>query len=384
MFPTSYIEISESAVKNNIQFIQKILGKGVVFSSVVKGNAYGHGIANYCPLAYKYGVRHFSVFSAHEALKLVTAMPHQDYTTMIMGYIDNEDLEWAVQHDIEFYVSERNRLEAALAVAQKLDKAALIHLELETGMNRTGFELKEGNQMLQIIHNNPTLIEVKGICTHLAGAESIANYKRIDDQRKRFKRIATKIKTYDWLSPKWHMASSAATIRYPDTKMDMVRIGILQYGFFPTQEILVYHLTKTKKVISPLQRVISWKTRVMEVKTVKAGAFIGYGNSFFTNETTKIALLPVGYANGYSRSLSNRGKVLIRGKRLDVIGTINMSMLAVNITEIGDVEKGDEAVLIGNQGEGEVTVSSFSDFINLLNYELLTRLPQDIPRILSN
>lgn len=383
MFPTSYIEISEAAVKNNIDFINKTLGKGVAFSSVVKGNAYGHGISNYCPLAYKYGVKHFSVFSAHEALKLINSMPHQDYTTMIMGHIGNEELEWAIENDVEFYISERNRLESAIEVGKKLGKQAKIHLELETGMNRTGFDSKEGNLMLKMIQSEKTSIELKGICTHLAGAESIANYKRIDDQRKRFKRIANKIKNYDWLSPKWHMASSAASIRYPDTRLDMARVGILQYGFFPTQEILVYYLTKAKKVISPLQRVISWKTRVMEVKTVKPGSFIGYGNSYFTNETTKIALLPVGYANGYSRSLSNYGKVLIRGKRLEVIGTVNMSMLAVNVTEIGNVEKGDEAVLIGNQGEGEITVSSFSDFSNLLNYELLTRLPQDIPRIIS-
>jgi alanine racemase len=163
----------------------------------------------------------------------------------------------------------------------------------------------------------------------------------------------------------------------------MVRIGILQFGFFPTQEILVHYLSTKKNIEDPLKRVISWKTNVMDLKDVGAGKFIGYGTSFFTNVPTKIALIPVGYANGYSRNLSNQGKVLIHGKRFDVIGTVNMSMMAVDITECPEIQRGDEVVLIGNQGDLEISVSSFSNYSNLVNYELLTRLPSDIPRIIT-
>lgn len=383
MFHTSYIEISESAIKNNIAFIKNLLGDNITFSSVVKGNAYGHGISHYCPIAYKYGVRHFSVYSAHEALCLYKTLPQKDYTIMIMGAIDNEELEWAIENNIEFYVYEQDRLDAAIKTAKKLNVKAKIHIEIETGMNRTGFNQKELTSILSKLQASKANVVIKGICTHLAGAESITNYKRIEGQRQRFKRIYKKLNGLDLGSPRWHMASSAAAIRYPDTKLDMVRVGILQYGFFPTKEILVYYLAKKKNITNPLKRVISWKTKVIDVRTVKPGVFIGYGTSYFTNETTKIALLPVGYANGYSRSLSNHGKVLIHGKRLDVIGTINMSMLAVDVTNIENIKKGDEAVLIGNQKESEITVSSFSDYSHLINYELLTRLPQDIPRIIT-
>ncbi|MFT5306779.1 MAG: alanine racemase, partial [Chitinophagales bacterium] len=152
------------------------------------------------------------------------------------------------------------------------------------------------------------------------------------------------------------------------------------YGFFPTQETLVDYLQQDKKNVNSLQRVISWKTRIMDIKTIPANEYVGYGTSFFTNRVTRVAMLPIGYSSGYSRSLSNKGKVLIKGKRLDVIGNINMSMLAVDITNIEGVEKGDEVVLIGKQADNEIAVSSFSDFSQQINYELLTRLPQDIPR----
>ncbi|MEO9210715.1 MAG: alanine racemase [Ginsengibacter sp.] len=383
MFQTSYIELSESAVKNNIDFIQKILNEGVTFSSVVKGNAYGHGMDYYCPLVYKYGIRHFSVFSAEEALSVTKALSNHEFTLMIMGQIENEELPWAIENNIEFYVFEQDRLEAAIAIAKKLAKKAFIHVELETGMNRTGFAHKDFTATFKKIEANQNYIEVKGVCTHFAGAENIANYKRVTDQFNRFKRYQTLLNAFPWLNAKKHLASSSATIRYPSSQMDLVRIGILQFGFFPTQEIFMHYATKYKTNLNPLKPVLSWKTRVMDVKTVKAGEFIGYGTSYLTNQATKIALLPVGYSSGYSRSLSNRGKVLINGTRFDVIGSINMSMLAVDISSDETIKKGDEVVLIGHQADQELSVSSFSDFSQLINYELLTRLPQDIPRIIT-
>lgn len=384
MFQTSYIELSESAIKNNIDFIHNFLGEDVIFSSVVKGNAYGHGIEHYCPIAHKYGVRHFSVFSAGEALKVTKALSNHEFTLMIMGQIKNEELSWAIENEVEFYVFEQDRLNAAIAIAKKLGKKARVHVELETGMNRTGFPQKEMAATVKKIKSNIDDIEVKGICTHFAGAENIANYKRIIDQFSRFKRYESKLNTSPWLQAKKHLASSAATIRYPSSQMDLVRIGILQFGFFPTQEIFVHYTSKNKTSKNPLQPILSWKTKVMDIKTVKAGKFVGYGTSFFTNHVTKIALVPVGYSFGYSRSLSNQGKVLINGSRFDVIGTVNMSMMAVDVTlSESSIKKGDEVVLIGIQGDQELSVSSFSDFSQLINYELLTRLPQDISRIIT-
>ncbi len=384
MTHTSFIEISESAIKNNITFIKNYLGNEVIFSSVVKGNAYGHGIKTYCTLAYKYGVRHFSVSDANEAYEVKKALGENKVSIMIMGMIHNSQLAWAVENDIEFYVFETDRLQMAVQAAKKLKRPAKIHVEIETGMNRTGFETKKLVAVINYIQENTPYITVKGFCSHLAGAESIANYKRITDQQKKFKKAVKKIQQHEFLNPIFHLASSAASVRYPKTRLNLARIGILQYGFFPTKEILVHYFNKNQVFNSPLKRVLSWKTQVMDVKKVPSGQFIGYGTSFFTNHTTTIAIIPIGYSSGYNRSLSNRGKVLIQGQRFDVIGTVNMNMLAVDVTDATyTIQKGDEVVLIGSQGEREISVSSFNDAIQIINYELLTKLPDNLPRIIT-
>lgn len=379
---TSYIEISRSAIINNMAFIRSMIGEQVQLSLVVKGNAYGHGIGTYCPLAYEAGARHFSTFDAREAWELQQSLPAgHEATIMIMGMIEHGDLPWTIEEGIEFFVFEWGRLEAALAAAKKVGKAAKIHVEVETGMHRTGFEQHELKRALDFVNTHAGHLQLRGVCTHLAGAESIANYKRISDQQKRFKKIKALVESLCPLPlPAFHMASSAATIRYPKTRLDLVRVGIMQYGFFPTEEIWVHYLSKQKSYENPLRRVISWKSRIMDIKEVKTGEFVGYGNSFFTNKPTRIAIVPVGYSAGYSRSLSNRGKVLVEGKRMDVVGTVNMNMIAVDITTLENARKGQEVVLIGRQGEQEITVASFGNYSQLLNYELLVRLPHSIPR----
>lgn len=382
MRPTSHIEISKEAIKHNVNFIQDLVGDEVTFSSVVKGNAYGHGIDIFCPIAYESGVRHFSTFSADEAERVMKVVP-KDCQHMIMGMIFNDQIEWAIEHGVEFYVFDIDRLKATIKAAKKVGKAAKVHLELETGMNRTGFNTKQFRLALDLVEDHPEELDFKGVCTHFAGAESIANYHRIMQQRSRFKRMVQALESRDIAPPFIHAACSAAAVRYSSSRYNLVRIGILQYGFFPSREIAGYYVSKLKKFEDPLKRIISWKSRVMDTKKVKAGEFIGYGTSFYTNIDTEIALVPVGYAHGFSRSLSNQGKVIIRGRRLSVIGMVNMNMMAVDITEAEGIEKGDEVILIGKQGDCEISVASFGDYSHQVNYELLTRLPSDIPRIVT-
>lgn len=377
MSKTSVITLSKSALKTNIDFIRSLLGT-TTFSAVVKGNAYGHGIEQFTSMLIDLGVNHFSVFSADEAMKIKALAPN-GAEVLIMGFIPDNLLEWTIKNDVSFYVFEENRLLKALEIAKKLNKPAKLHLEIETGMNRSGFDGRALKTALKIVQKEK-LLKLQGICSHLAGAESIANYKRIKGQIKKFNSFQEKIEKEKISNPVFHLACSAAVLQYPKTQLDMARIGILQYGFFPSNEVLVQYLTKTNSPENPLQRVISWTTEVMDIKIVEAGKFVGYGTSYFTNSKTNIALIPVGYAHGFSRSLSNQGKVLIKGKRFDVIGTVNMNMTAIDISECPDIEKGDEVVLIGSQGTQEISVASFSDFSSLLNYELLTRLPTNIER----
>ncbi|MBR9860055.1 alanine racemase [bacterium] len=379
MLQTSYIEISKSALEQNLKFLKSLLKPNVKFSSVVKGNAYGHGIDTYVPIAKEFGVDHFSVFSAHEAAK-VMEVNGSDATILIMGMIDTDQLQWAIYNDIEFFVFNKKRLLESIKLAKKIGKRALVHIELETGMNRTGFEFSEVAEIMEILKKESDFVHFKGLCTHYAGAESISNFYRIKKQKKKFDVVSNTFKDSGLVPDLYHTACSAASIRYPKTQMDMVRIGILQYGFFPSREILIDYMMKNDVEMSPLRRLISWKSKVMDIKHVSAGEFVGYGTSYLASYDMRIAVVPVGYSHGFTRGLSNQGRVLLNGERVQVIGMVNMNMMTVDITNVDGVEIGDEVVIIGKQGHLEISVSSFSEFSDQVNYELLTRLPHDIPR----
>lgn len=374
------IEISKSAIEHNISFVRQLIGEDVRFGSVVKGNAYGHGIETYCKLAFDAGVEQFCTYTAQEAYK-VWEVTGGKADILIMGFIDSIDLEWVIENQLEFYVFEHGRVKDAIQVAKRINKKALVHIEIETGMNRTGFPVKELESLLSLLDANQSYIEARGLCTHFAGAESIINYERIKKQQLKFNKVVEFLKKEKRLPELIHSACSAALIAFPKSKYNMVRIGILQYGFFPSTEILANYLNQENEVEIQPKRVLSCKSTVMDLKEVKSGEFIGYGTSFYASIPTKIAIVPVGYAIGISRNLSNLGKVLINGQRLNIVGTINMNALTVDVTNSEDIKIGDEVVLIGKQGSLEISVSSFSDEGNLLNYELLTRLPSEIPRV---
>lgn len=383
MITSSHIQISEKALRKNLRFLQNIIGDSCTFSSVVKGNAYGHGIEVFVPLAQKCGIGHFSVFSAEEASR-VRKVASEGCRIMIMGMIDQADLEWAILNGIEFFVFDRGRLEAALEASKKIGIPARIHIELETGMNRSGFIKKDLHKVRDALLSNPDRYNLEGLCTHYAGAESIANHHRIQKQIKRFNLLSSHLEKEGIVPKMKHTACSAAAMTYPKTRMDMVRIGIMQYGYWPSVETLMHYLGKQRLNEDPIDRVISWKSKVMNIKTVKAGEFIGYGTTYLAVSQMKIAIVPVGYAQGYSRSLSNQGRILIHGQRVGVIGIVNMNMLIADVTNVEETKIGDEVVLIGQQGDLAISVSSFSELSDQLNYELLTRLPGDIPRTVIN
>ena len=377
---TSYIEISKSAYKKNIEFLRSEVGPKTEISIVVKGNAYGHGIDNIVPIAEENGIRHFSTFSADEALH-VHQVSKEGSQIMVMGMLDNEDLEEIIRKGISFYVFEFDRLESAIAVAKMTGTKAKIHIEVETGFHRTGFEWDDKKWLAQILHENLDFLELKGLCTHFAGAESISNYVRVRNQIKQYKKFKSWFSSQKFSFEKYHTACSAATLLYPETKLDMVRVGIASYGFWPTQETYMYRfksLPENNK--NPLKRLISWKSSIMNTKAIKMGEFIGYGSSYMAPRDMTIALVPIGYGHGYSRMLSNQGKVLIGGMIVPVVGTVTMNSIAVDVTDLEKIQKGDEVVLVGNQGDKEITIASFGESSLQVNYELLTRLPQDIPR----
>jgi alanine racemase len=184
-----------------------------------------------------------------------------------------------------------------------------------------------------------------------------------------------------------HTAASAATLGYPQTRMDLVRIGIAQYGFWPSEETKMQHYLHVDQELhrrhaDPLKRVLRWSSRIMSIKQVNPGEFIGYGNVYMTSRRLRVAGVPIGYYHGFTRGLSNLGRVLVHGKRVGIVGLVNMNMLLINVSEVKDVKIGDEVVIIGKQRKSQISVGSFSDMSNLLNYEALVRLPAEIPRVI--
>lgn len=384
MFDPSVILLDKSAYQHNIRLLQEYVGDSVIFSAVIKGNAYGHGINHLLPAAEECGVRHFSVFSADEAVLALKASTAYS-TIMIMGMITNEQLEWAIEHEVECYIFEVDRLKAAIKFAKRLRKKARIHLQVETGMNRTGLEKKDLANTVSLIKQNRKHLILSGICTHYAGAESVGNYVRIQNQIHKFQLISRWFRRQGIKPALHHTACSAAMLNYPETIMDMVRVGIAHYGFWPNRETYMNVLKKNKSfkdIKDPLKRVITWKSEVMNTKRVKAGDFIGYGSTYLANRDMVIATVPVGYKHGFKRDLTNKGLVLIKGERAQVVGLVNMNMITVDITDIKGVQKGDEVIIIGEQGGQTITVASFSEISENLNYEVLTRLPSELPRLI--
>lgn len=377
---SSRITLSQSALKNNINFLRKKTGPKVRISSVVKANAYGHGIHEFVKIAEKAGINHFSTASAFEAEEVLESKS-PDTDIMIMGILYETDIPWAVENDIEFFVFDYNRMGLIAETAKNTGKPARIHIEVETGCNRTGMNAKDFSKAITFMKKHKEHIVFQGLCTHLAGAESSSNDFRVNKQLEIYKRFLSEVKRKKFMPKYRHVACSAAVLSFPETLYDMVRIGIAQYGFWPSPEVYHKHLANSeKKKDSPLKRVLSWKTDVMDIKKVKRDDFIGYGTAFQAPREMKIAVIPLGYSNGYSRALSNRGHVLVKGRKAPIVGLVNMNLFMVDITNIPNVEAGDEVILIGRQKNLTITVGSFSNTTNQLNNEMLSRLPAAIPR----
>jgi alanine racemase len=378
--PTSRLEISAKAYRQNIRYIRSEIGPKPTISAVVKGNAYGHGIAQMVEIAERAGIRHFSTFSSDEAW-LVRRHSTRKSEIMILGMLYDSELPDLIQAGIGFYVFDFDRLQKAIDVSRDLGIAAKIHVELETGFHRTGFDWEDRAQLASLLQEAKDHVILEGLCTHYAGAESVSNYVRVKNQIAVYYDFKNFLSENNLFFNRYHTACSAATLIFPETIMDMVRIGIAGYGFWPTKETFFAKLKDLPKANkNPLKRLITWKSQVMSVKKVQMGEFVGYGNSFMALKNMLLAIVPVGYGHGYSRLLSNSGLVLIGGKHCQVVGTVTMNAIAVDISHVKNVQIADEVVMIGKQKGKEITVASFSESTQQVNYELLTRLPRDIPR----
>lgn len=379
---SSRLELSQSALANNMAFLRERIGPHPQLSMVVKANAYGHGIDPLIPMARACGVHHFSVASGFEAAQ-VRAAGGADCTIMIMSFVDDADLRWVIEDEIEFFVFDLPRLRHAAKIAGEVGKPARIHLEVETGGNRTGLPESDLAAAIQLLRRNDTTLRLAGFCTHLAGAETLATQFRIARQIRKFEAARRGLEKRNLKPERFHIASSAAALMMPEeTALDMVRVGVASYGFFPSSDVYNLHLMRVNKTRdNPLRRVMSWRTDVMHVKDVAKDDFVGYGTTFQAERDMRIAVIPLGYANGYPRDMSNKGHVLIQGFKAPIVGLVSMNLFMVDVTRIPEVAVGDPVVLVGRQRNNVINISSFSEFSSALNTEFVCRLPSTIPRI---
>ena len=382
--PPTWIELSESALRANLQFLRRRIGRETRFVSVVKGNAYGHRIEYYVPLAERCGVRHFAVFSAVEAARVLAART-ADSSIMIMGHVDDHDLRWAVENGIAFHVFDLARLDAALRAARRAARPARVHLEVETGMQRVGLSRRSLLRAVERLRRHPDLLAAEGLCTHFAGAESFSNDFRIREQIAVFRAYSELFAAAGFADVRRHTACSAVIFNYPECIHDLVRAGIAQYGYWPSQETRLRWVAgrnNGRRRNDPiLKRILTWKSRVMNLKTVPAGAYVGYGNTYQAGRKLRLAAVPTGYYHGFARAQGNLGHVLIRGARCPVVGVVNMNMFTADVTDVPGVKLGDEVVIIGRQGDQDISVGAFGERTYDLNYEVLVRLPNEVPRL---
>jgi len=254
-----------------------------------------------------------------------------------------------------------------------------VDLKIETGTFRQGLEKEQLLKLVRIIKKYPN-IKIQGIHTHYANIEDTTNHDYAQKQLQKFKHIVDFLEKNNIKIPIKHTACSAAIILFPETYFDMVRLGIAMYGLWPSKETFISAKERKRKI--NLEPVLYWKTRIAQIKIIKAGTSVGYGLTEKVSRDSKIAILPVGYWDGYDRKLSNVGSVLIKGKKSRIIGRICMNMIIVDVSHINNVKPEDEVVLLGKQKMEKITAEELAQKAGTINYEIVTRINPLIPRII--
>jgi len=367
------VEISKGAVANNIKSFRSILSPSTRLAVAIKSNAYGHGIELMAKLAIENKVDVLAVNSLEEAIQLKTL--HSPI--LIMGEIPNiEERLTEINHDNFWIVASRLK---EILLLNKLSNKPRIHLKTDTGMGRLGYGGKDLTKLLTDLKANE--VKLSGLMMHFASTEDFTEHSYSMQQLKTFKEYIDQAEKCGYNDIIRHASSSASTMLFKDAHFDMVRIGISLYGLWPSLETRL-SLSLMGKNTFDLSPVLSWKTNVVHLKKVPSGTYIGYGSTFKTNYPTTLAVIPVGYHEGFDRRLSNQGYVLINGERAHVIGRVCMNMTMVDVTHIRDVKIGNEVVLIGKSGKETISADTIANLIGTINYDVVTRIHPSIPRVL--
>ena len=363
--------ISLDAVRYNFEQMKNNIKEGTKIIAVIKADAYGHGAVPIASMIQEYDyIWGYATATAQEALQLRRAGIVKPI--LILGLVFEEYYEELIRNDVRMAVCDFDTAkrfhEAALAVGKK----GLIHLAADTGMTRIGF--KDNEESLEEIRRIYQLenIEIEGLFTHFARADE---YDRTPAmvQLERYVHFSKLLEENGIHIPLHHCSNSAGIIRVPEANMNIVRAGITIYGIYPSEEV--------EKDIVKLEPVMSLKSHVTFVKEVEPGTQVSYGGTYTTDHVTKLATIPVGYADGYPRTLSNKGWVLIHGKKAPICGRVCMDQFMVDVTDIPEIKKGDEVTLLGSDGEETISADTLGDLSGRFSYELLCGISKRVPRI---
>ncbi len=367
----SWIELKGDALQHNMQ-VFKDLYKGKEVAFVVKSDAYGHGVESLLPLIMAHHNGWLCVNYISEGIK-IRKRGYQG-KILVVGPVLGEELSDAVMHQLQIVVGHEPLLESWLESVQK----PFLHLKVETGLNRQGFSRQDLEESL--IKIKPYKEKVVGLLTHFANVEDLTDPSYALHQVDRFQ-SASQLVEEQGFSLLQHASSSASTLLLDQAHFDMCRVGISLYGFWPSQVTRVSYLSQAGKSLT-LDPVLSWYTRVTSTKSLQEGSFVGYGCTFKAPRDMQVAVLSVGYYEGYPR-LAGQGQsyVLIKGVRCPIVGRICMNMMMVDITHLEDVMPGTKVTLIGSDGDEKITAEDLALWSQSIQYEIVTRLCPQIPRL---
>jgi alanine racemase len=365
-----WVEINLDNLASNIRSIKSLLKPGTDYISVVKADGYGHGAVEVAKTCMECGINRFAVAMLDEALELRNAGIKCDI--LILGYTPSNMADMIVDNDINQTCYSYELAKALSDAGGRLGKTAKIHIAVDTGMGRIGFQPSFDDALIvKEISKLPNL-KIEGIFTHFAVADE-KDKLYTKEQFKKYKAFLDILKSLKVDVGIKHVGNSAEILDLPDFNLDAVRPGIIQYGLYPSDEV-----TKSKLDLKP---VMSVKANVIHVKEVEKGTSISYGRKYITTRKSKIVTLPIGYADGYTRLLFGKARVIINEKYAPVVGTICMDQCMVDATEAGDVKIGDEVIIMGNDGNLSITAEDIASQLGTINYEVVCMFSKRVPTV---
>ncbi len=369
--PPNWLELDWDALKHNARAVQDYIGAERTLWAVVKADAYGHNAAQATNALLQAGVAHFIVASLDEAVALREALPQRAFRLMTL-YPPTTPDEWrtAAEYGVEGVIDSLEGYAQAYKTAQQLGRALPVHLELDTGMSRLGLTLEEIPKFLEQFRADAPLLW-QSVFTHFACAESDPEFTA--EQLRMFLEGVRRLRAGGFPETPLHAAASAGLLTAPDSLLNAVRCGLLLYGIAPTG-------LESHPLCAQLRPVLSWRARVISVRTIPKGQSVSYGARFRAVRPTRVATLSVGYADGYPIGLTNRAPIALHGKLVPQIGRVCMDMLMVDATELPEVQVGDVATLIGQDGAASVRVETLARLLETTPHELTTRLGKRVAR----